>query len=431
MTRRLGFWDSVAINVGVIIGVGIFRTPGTVAQHLNSPSLILFTWALGGLVALIGALCYAELSSCFPETGGTYVYLREAFGKPVGFLFGWAELAIMRPGSIAGVAYIFTSYLGHFFPFAAGHEKIMTIFAILFFTALNVAGLHVGTRVQNVLTLLKVTSILVMAGLIFGIKGWHVPLSFGASPGGFGRMAGSAPALIPVLWTYGGWHQSPFMSGEFRDTKKDLPLSLMTGILIVGGVYLLINAAYLNVLSPSQMVQSKAVASDIFFSLFGPTGMVLVTAAVLISASGALNSTILTGARIPFAVACDTPKFSWFAKIDERYQTPLRSFVLNGLWASTLVLWGNFDQLVFFFAFANWFFFALAGISVFRLRRKASSPDSFAMAGYPWIPILFVLSSLALCGITIQSAPRESLFGALLLLTGLPVYFLFRQNNRI
>ena len=427
LKKHLGFWDSVAINVGVVIGVGIFRTPGAIAGHLDSSFLILLVWVLGALVALLGTLCYAELSSCFPHTGGTYVYLREAFGRPAGFLFGWAEFSVMRAGSVAGVAYILTAYLQNFLPMDRASEQGVTILVIAFFTIVNILGIHISKGVQNTLTILKIISILGLSVIIFSIS--KAPVHQSWLPSGVKSLWGIAPALIPVLWTYGGWHQSTFMSGEFKDTQKALPLSLVASVMIVALLYLLMNTAYLRVLTPSEMAGTKAIASDIFMNLFGPVGRVLVSAVVLVSASGALNSTILTGARIPFAVATDYPRFSWFAKVDERVGTPVRAFILNGVWASVLVLWGNFDRLLYFFAFANWLFFALTGISVFVLRKKMiqSKPKgNFSMIGYPWVPVLFIFSSAALCLITLLDAPSESFFGALILLAGLPIYLIFR-----
>jgi APA family basic amino acid/polyamine antiporter len=273
--------------------------------------------------------------------------------------------------------------------------------------------------------------LLAASGLIFWLaKGVHFEAAASSSKGIFHSAAAMAPAIIPILWTYGGWHQSTFMSGEFQDTKKALPLSLITGVFLVTGVYVLINAAYLRAMSPEQMIQSRAIAADIFKDLFGPAGRTLMTAAVLISASGALNSTILTGGRIPFAVACDYPRLSWFAKVDPRFETPLRSLIVNGIWASILVLWGNFEQLLFFFAFANWFFFALVGISVFVFRRQIPQASNFCMPGYPMVPILFILSSVWVCWITIQHAPYETFVGVILMLMGIPVYFLFRKRER-
>jgi basic amino acid/polyamine antiporter, APA family len=429
LKRKLGFWDSVAINVGVIIGVGIFRTPGAIAQHLDTIPLILLTWILGGLVALLGVFCYCELSTYHPQTGGTYVYLREAFGKRVGFLFGWTEFAILRAGSVAGVAYILTNYVQHFLPFPDSYEKLVVILSIWIFTLINIAGIELGAGVQNLLTSLKIIAILGMAVIIFSLKGIPIPGKETFSSIAQGNWMGIAPALIPVLWTYGGWHQSTFMSGEFRDPRKDLPRSLIMGIFIVTAVYVLINAAYLQVLTPAETTGTKAIASDIFARLFGPSAQLLVSLAIVISASGALNSTILTGGRIPFAVAQDSPRLSWFAKIDDRFKTPLRSLVLNGAWASILVLWGNFDQLLFFFAFANWLFFALVGVSVFVLRNRLPHAEKFKAIGYPAVPAFFILSCIALCWITIVAAPKESLFGAILLLSGIPLYQLFKGKT--
>ncbi len=419
----------MAINVGGIIGVGIFRTQGAIAQYVDSAPLILVTWLIGALIALLGVLCYAELSSTHPHTGGTYIYLREAYGRPMGFLFGWAEFVILRAGSVAGVAYILAAYLKNFFPYVGEHERVIVIAIIALFTGINTVGLHIGTGVQNFLTFLKIASILAMVVIIFTVKGLPAPHFFVPTEITPKLLFGISSALIPVLWTYGGWHQSTFMSGEFKDTQKALPLSLTMGIMIVAAVYLLINTAYLQVFSPAQMAGTKAIASDIFGQMFGATGQTLVSLAVLISASGALNSTILTGARIPFAVAHDYPKLDWLTKLDPKFQTPLRAFVLNGIWASVLVLWGNFEQLLFFFSFANWLFFAMVGVSVFVLRKKYPQAEGYSMMGYPWVPALFTLLAVAMCVITVQSTPRESAFGALLLMTGFPVYAFFRGKR--
>lgn len=431
LKRQLGFWDSVAINVGVVIGVGIFRTQGAIAQYVDSTPLILLTWFLGGGIALLGVLCYAELSSCHPHTGGTYVYIREAYGRPMGFIFGWAEFMILRAGSVAGVAYILVSYVKNFLPDFLQHERLLAISAIMIFTVLNIVGLHIGTGIQNVLTFLKVASIITMAIVIFSVKGLPGAEIMAFQGANSKAWMGIAPALIPVLWTYGGWHQSTFMSGEFKDTRKALPLSLVIGIFVVAALYLLINTAYLRVFTPAQMAGTKAIASDIFGQIFGGTGQALVSLAVMISASGALNSTILTGARIPFAVAHDYPKMSWLTKLDPKFHTPLRSFMLNGIWASILVLWGNFEQLLFFFSFANWLFFGMVGICVFLLRRKYPKAMGYSMMGYPWVPVLFTTLAFAMCAITVQSTPRESAFGALLLMTGFPVYGFFRGKTKL
>ncbi|MBI1978159.1 MAG: amino acid permease [Candidatus Omnitrophica bacterium] len=429
LKRELRFWDSIAITVGIVIGVGIFRTPGEVAHYLQSPFLILSAWCVGGLISLLGVFCYAELASRHPETGGTYVFLREAYGKLVGFVYGWSEFSINRAASIAAVAYIFSAYLRNFIPFAPGEERWVAIFAIFFLTVVNAAGLRLGVGVQNFLSAFKILAILMIVGLIFGYSG-KAGIQTASHVGSQGfNISHFAPALIPVLWSYGGWHESTFMSGEFQDTKRELPLAIIASALTVMALYVMINAAYLRVVPPAEMAGSEAIASDALGKIFGSQGQMIVSIAVLISALGALNSNILTGGRIPFAVAQDSPRLAWFGKVDGRFQTPLRSLALNCFWACTLVLLGNFEQLLFFTAFELWFFFTLVGISVFLLRRKNKLGDHFTVLGYPYVPILFTLVAASLCWTTIQHSPKESLFGASLILMGVPIYFLIGRGR--
>jgi len=431
LIRQLGFWDSVAINIGIVIGVGIFRVPAEIAKYLHSPEWTLAAWACGGLISLAGVLCYAEMSSLFPHTGGTYVFLREAYGRPVSFLFGWMEFGVLRAGSMAGVAYVFSAYFRNVFGWSAGSEKMIAVAAILFFTLLNICGLRYGTRVQNVLSTLKVVTLL---GISFTIFYSHsepqnilIPLKAHAAPGWI-----FFSALIPVLWGYGGWNESTFMSGEFKDTRRALPLSLITSISIITGLYLLINVAYLKFMAPEAIRHSPSIASDIFYQLFGNGGRVLITAAVLVSASGALNSNILTGARIPFAVAQDSAPLSWLGAVHARFGTPYAALAANGGWAIFLVLWGNFEDLLFFTGFAKWFFFTLAGVSVFILRKKhPPHSERFQLPGYPWVPLFFSGVAGVLCLTTILSEPRAALFGAFILLLGLPVYGLLHRARRV
>jgi len=424
LKRILGFWDSVAINIGIVIGVGIFRVPAEVAKFLDSAPWILFAWFAGGLISLFGVICYAELSSRFPHTGGTYVYLREAYGRLAGFLYGWIEFLILRAGSLAGVAYIFSDYLRHFIPFGAAGEKTVPITAIAFFTAVNIAGLRLGAGVQNFLSVLKAAAILLISGTIFGMGSGGIfkeaALTAAAKTA---PLAGLAPALIPILWSYGGWHESTFMSGEFKDTRRALPRSLVAGIFFIAALYITINAAYLKMMRPEEMIRSPAIAADIFQALFGPAGKTVITCVVLISACGALNSTILTGGRIPFAVGRDFPRFGWLSQVHARTETPLASYAANAIWASVLVIWGNFEQLLFFCGFAKWLEFTLVGLSIFFIRKKHTGEGAIPLRGMEAVaPIIFTLTSAWLCGTTIAYAPREALVGAFLILAGIPVY---------
>ena len=430
LSKHLRFWDSVSISVGIVIGVGIFKVPAQVAKYLTSTPETLIAWFIGGLITLLGVFCYAELSSKFPHTGGTYVYLREAFGKFTGFMYGWAEFSINRAASIAAVAYIFAAYLRTIVPYPAETEKWVALSAVLFFTWVNIIGVRFGVKVQNILSLFKVLAMLTVAALIFLFSKSSSLITSNPFEGIQLKNAWYlAPALIPILWTYGGWHESTFMSGEFHDTKKELPLSIITSALIVMGLYLLMNAAYLKALTPFEIIESKAIAADALKKIFGSTGSIMITIAILISASGALNSNILTGARVPFAVGQDCPRLDWMGHVHDKFKTPLRALVLNAAWACVLILWGNFERLLFFNAFEIWLFFILVGISVFVLRgKKTQEGSNFLMVGYPFVPLGFTLVAIWLCVTTIIEAPQEALFGALIILLGAPVYFFVRSK---
>ncbi len=431
LNKHLRFWDSVAISVGIVIGVGIFKVPSQVAKYLTSPSETLLAWFIGGLITLLGVFCYAELSSKFPHTGGTYVYLREAYGRFMGFMYGWAEFSINRAASIAAVSYILAAYLRTIMPYPPGAEKWVALSAVMFFTCVNILGVHFSVKIQNVLSLFKVLAMLTAAGLIFWFAK-SVSLVNSNSPDTLhlNHIHLLAPALIPILWTYGGWHESTFMSGEFHDTKRELPFSIISSALIVMALYLIMNAAYLKVLSNPEMLGSKAIAYDALKKVLGPVGSTFITIAILISASGALNSNILTGARVPFAVGRDFPVLGWAGQIHDQFKTPVQSLLLNGVWACVLIIWGNFEQLLFFNAFEIWLFFILVGISVFVLRgKKVKGESNFLLKGYPFVPIGFTLVSLWLCVTTIIEAPREALFGTLIILAGAPVYFFIRSKS--
>lgn len=427
---QLHFWDSVAINIGIIIGVGIFRVPSEVASHIHSAPLVLFAWILGGALTLLGVLCYGELASQLPETGGTYIYLRESFGKTVGFLFGWTELAILRTASIAAVAFIFSDYLRELIPYGPSTGKVVALVAIVSFTGVNVVGLHVSVGVQRFLSFLKVLTMVIMAGLIY----WFSPepvsmVSAEASDAPGTGVRGFAVAMIPILWAYGGWQESTFLSGEFRDTRRSLPISLIVGVAIVCALYLMINWAYFQVIPVTQMPHRNAVAAEVFLQLFGPAGKWVITTAVLISACGALNSTVMTGGRIPYAVGKDVAGLARLGDESKQLGTPIVSLVTISVWSIVLLLWGNFEQLLFFSGFANWLFLTLVGVSVFRLRHKIPKVDHFKMFGFPIVPILFTIGSAVLCLVTILHSPRAALIGGVLILSGIPVYWLAKGKS--
>jgi len=429
LKRVLGFWDSIAISIGIVIGVGIFRVPSEVAAYLTSPLVISAAWIVGGLFSIMGALCFAELAARHPHSGGTYVFLREGYGKQMGFLFAWTEIAILRAGSIAAVAYVFAGYCGIFFSVGDLGEKMIAITLICLLTGINVTGVRLGANVQQVFFLLKVGTLLAMAGVIFAlgarVDSTYVATYVGSYVGGTGsislhQLIPFAAALIPILWTYGGWHESAFMAGEFRETKRELPLSIVVSTLLIMLLYLLMNVAYLQVMPASEMVGRKTIAADVFKQLFGGLGGAIVSVAVLISAFGAVNSTIMTGGRIPFAMARDVKRFAWFGHVHPKLETPSRSLILNGLWASCLVWIGSFSQLLFFTAFAQWLFFGLAAATLLT-SRKNSAPV-FLKSGRTIIPLVFIGISILVCASTIYHQPTGSLFGLGLIGIGIPLY---------
>ncbi len=435
LKRELHFWDSVAINVGVIVGVGIFRVPSEIAKHIDSVWLTLFAWVVGALIASVGVLCYAELSSRIPETGGTYAFLRKAYGKPVAFLYGWTEVAVLRAASIAAVAYVFSDYLVSLISMPLVYSKPIAILATFALTLVNIAGVRSSANFQRLMSFGKVLALIFLAALIFwfGQKvhqetaGQSVAILSTRSWAEIGLLFGTA--LIPVLFTYGGWHESTFMSGEFRDHKKELPISLIVGIVIVALLYLLVNAAYLWIFPPAEMVHHEAVATSALDKIFGFAGKQIMGCFVVISTLGALNSNILTGGRIPFAMAQDAKRLEWFGAVNKRFFTPDRALLLNGIWASALILWGTFEQLLFFSGFALRLFFALVALSVFVMRRREPTHEGFSMWGYPFIPAFFFILSVLLCFLSVRYAPEASLIGLGLVLIGIPVYFISRGRN--
>ena len=430
LKRTLGFWDSVAIVIGSVVGTGIFRTPSEICRYLSDPGWVLFAWFLGGAIAFLGTLCYSELSSTFPETGGTYVYLKYAFGSWMGFLFGWSELALMRTASMASVSYAFGEYFGNLVPAVPGGEKTIAIAAIWILTGVNILGVHYGKWLQNVVSLGKGLALfsLVVLGLSLG-KGSvsHLASSFPQVPGSH-FLSRLGLALVPILWTYGGWHESTFVAGEFKRTETDLPNSLLVSSGLVVFFYLVVNGVYLYLFPAAEIAQRNLIAGDVMQSLFGPVGERIVTAVILVCIFGVLNTVILAGGRIPYAVGQDHSLLSWLGQTSRRFHTPARSLLVNGLWASVLVLWGNFSQLLFLSAAAVWLFFALAGVAVVVARsryRQRNRP--FAMWGYPWSALTFTGVALWIFLNTAIYSPRETTFGFAIILLGIPLFLLSKR----
>ncbi|MFA6142895.1 MAG: amino acid permease, partial [Candidatus Omnitrophota bacterium] len=327
LKRVLGRWDSVAINIAIVLGVGIFITPSEVAKYSSSPRFIILAWIVGGIISLMGALCYAEISSSFPKTGGNYIYLRESYGPLIGFLFGWTELLVIRTGSIAAVSFIFAEYLKSFLSLQSDFLlKPIAILSVLTLSFINIIGLKQSKGIQNASVIFRILAIvgLVAFGFMFQ-KGniAHFQCGSGSAQGGILQLFGLA--LIPILWTYGGWHENTFVAGETKDAKRTLPFALITGILIVAFLYVIVNFLYIYLISPGEMAGIPSIASKAMQILLGRYGEKFFDVLIIISSLGCLNAMIATGSRVTYAMVNDNVIFKFIGKVNIRHGTLARA----------------------------------------------------------------------------------------------------------
>ncbi len=429
LSRRLGLWDSAAIVVGTIIGSGVFIVPGSIARDLPSGEWMLGIWLAAGALSLCGALAFAELGAMLPHSGGQYVYLREAYSPLWGFLFSWVLLLVVRSGSTATLAVGFSIYLGYFLPLSPLLERLSAAAVILLLTAVNYRTLIGGVLVQNVTTILKVAGVLLVAIAALADRVQPAVESI-AAPSGFGASAVGS-AMIACLWAYNGWYQAGFVGGEIKNPQRNLPLGLGAGVGVVMLLYLLANVAYMNVLTVEEIAATDRVAAVVAERVFGAAGGTIISATILISIFGALNSGILAGPRVYFAQARDGLFFRQFAEVHPRFGTPALAVLLQGVWAAMLSLSGSYVGLFSFAMFAAWIFYGLAVLGVIVLRIKRPEWERpYRMWGYPVTPLLFTLASLWLVGNTLVDKPLPSLAGLGLIASGLPVYFWCRRGRK-
>ncbi|HEX5633418.1 MAG TPA: amino acid permease, partial [Gemmatimonadales bacterium] len=386
--------------VGGIIGSGIFFTPAETARALPTGGMVLAVWALGGVVALFGALTYAELGAMLPDTGGAYVYIRRAFGSLPAFLSGWMTLLSIGTGALAAVAMGFAGYLERFVPLdAVGGRMGVAAGAILLLCITNFLGVKPGALVQNVLTLAKIVALgaLIVGGLALWTSIGTPPAVVDAPAPRESLVAGFAAAFVAVLFTIGGWQSMNMMAGEIRDPARTIPRALFIGIAIVIAIYLGANAVYLHVLGRDGLAASAAVAADTAARLVGPAGATFIAVSAMLSILGFINVTILTQPRIFYAMALDGVFLRAAAKVHPRFGTPHVSIFIMGAWAIALLLItrGEIGALLSGVVFADWIFFGLGAASVFRLRRTMpDAPRPYRVVGYPFVPAFFVLAAI-------------------------------------
>ncbi len=416
--------------VGTIIGSGIFLVPAEMMQAVGSAKLVYLAWLVGGLLSFFGALTYAELGAMKPQAGGEYVYVRDAYGPLGGFLYAWTWFVIAKPASVATIATGLVRILGTFpifsffptraisFPFAITWGQLVAIAAAVLISVLNYLGVKKAGEFQLVFTVLKVA-----------IRGWS---NFaGTFTGAKGGVAGFMAALVAALWAYDGWNDLNMVAGEVKKPERNIPIALIAGVATVGVLYVLVNAGVQYVLPANAIAASPRPASDAVALVMGRFGASIVSAGMAISMLVTLNGTIMSGARIPYAVARDGYFFRALAEVHPRFHTPTGAIVLQAVLSIILLLLGaNFRQLFSLAIFAEWLFYMIAGSTVFVFRwREPDAPRPYRMFGYPVVPAVFIVVAAALLYYTFRNDWPNSFYGLLVILAGVPVFEWFRSKK--
>lgn len=431
--RVLGPWSASALITGAMIGTGIFFFVSDVAVRLPSRAAILTAWAVGAAVASCGALCLAELAAAYPQTGGIYVFLRRAYGPFTAFLYSWAKFLIMRVGVFAILCVAFAGFCADFLGMVSGTpgwiEKAIAIGVIVVLTAVNIVGVRAGAMVQNVLTAAKVFCLVAIIGVgaafAMGLLESHTITIEPAQhlSGSFFLLFGAA--LIPVMWTFGGWDESPFVAEEVRNPKKNLPLSILGGLWTVALLYVMVNASYLAILSPAEVAGSAGVTASVAMErALGGGARKILNIALMLSTFGAANGYALTGGRIAFATGRDQALFRWFARTHPRTKTPIRSLVVQGVLATVAILvFESPFKLLVYTALAYWVFAGLTAAAVMVLRlRDPGQERPFRVWGYPVTPILFIAASLGMAISVVRADTRSALVTVGILAVGAGLY---------
>ena len=433
MKRALGSLDSVALVVGTVIGTGVFLKTTPMSNLLGSPTLVLAAWVAAGILSLMGALVYAELGALYPEAGGEFVYLKKSYGNGTAFLYGWQRFWISGPGSIAAYAVGTATFAKGIWTLDEPTQKILALGVVAFFTAMNCLSVSVGGKVQSALTVLKVGLVagLALAALLLAPTGsWtHLAESDPSIAGGIGAFG---VAMIAALWAFDGWNNLPMAAGEVRNPERTLPIALIGGTLLVLVIYGMANVGYFYALPFSQVLNpgELSVAARSAETFMGVGGITFLSVAFVISALGAMNGAILTGARVPYAMAQEKLLPAWIGKLSKTAQVPVASVVIQGIWAGVLALSGTFETLTDWVIFSSWIFYGLCGYAVIRLRKtepKLSRPYQTPL--YPVLPWLFILSSVALLVNSLVEMPKQSLFGLAFILAGVPFYLIGRRSQ--
>ena len=449
LIRGVGAWGAVAVNVANMIGTGVFLKARVMTCNVGSPRLVLLVWVCAGLLSLAGTFSYSEIAAMIPEAGGDYVYLRKAYGRLVGFLYGWMFFAVARAGSQAALAVGLATFMNvalngmleHWHVGAFTGLKAVALVTIWTVALINCASVTAGGRAALVLTIAKVALVLGVGVAAFALgQGDWAHLSGSGLTGtceqveasARGGFAGFGAAMLGALWAYDGWNNVAPLAGEIRDPQRNLPRAFVGGMLVVGALYLFVNLAYFYALTPAQVASvpaASSVATEVLSRFLGPTAVALVAVALMVSSFGSLHASVLANSRIPFAMARDGLFFHALAKLS-RTNVPARAIVAQAAWGSVLAMSGTYDSLTDSVIFASWLFYGLSTAALFVFRKTMpDTPRPYRALGYPVIPVIFLCVTAALLINTFVAAPRQALQGVAVLIAGLPFYWYWSRRS--
>lgn len=432
LKRQIGLATATALVVGEVVGVGIFLTPAGMTKSLGSPLIVLIVWLVAGAMALCGALCFGELAARRPEAGGGYVYLRDAYGPPLAFLFGWMGLLVVDPGLTAAFAVGTASYIGYALGLSSFWVKTVAVASIVLLAVVNIRGVRLGGSIVRWLTLIKIAVLLfiVLWGFGAGLGDWGNFTPFVAQRAGSAPLAGAlAGALVSAFFSFGGWWDLSKLGGEVRDPGRTLPRAYTYGLVVVVAVYVLTSAAFVYLVPAERVTSGEAFAAQAGEALFGRTGGIIFTCVVVVAVLGSLAAFTMSAPRVYFAMARDGLFFPAIAQLHPRYGTPVRAIILQSALASLLVLLGNFNDIISYFLFVVVLFIALTVAGLFVLRRNEDA-SVYKTPLYPVTPIVYLLLSAGLLFLLARDNPKQALYGVMVVAAGLPFYYLvFRRGS--
>jgi APA family basic amino acid/polyamine antiporter len=431
LKKELSLYGLTMVAIGSCIGSGIFLTPSQIAGYLPTPLLILLVWAIGGVITLTGALTFGELGAMFPQAGGIYVYLKEAYGDLFGFLYGWVYLVVITSGANAALSIACAYYLAFIFPMNQTGITFTAIGALCVVTIINILRVKAAEVFSNVFTGVKLLGIsaVIVIGIFFGRTQFSLTSS-GAGAPEHGLMSAFGLALIGVLWSFGGWQHATFLAGEARDAKRTVPRAMIIGGAVVAVVYLLANLAYLFLLPVDKIAASQSLAADAISTLI-PFGGALIALMIAISTFGTLGIYTLSAPRIYYAMSKDGLFFKKLAYVHPKFRTPIYAILAQSTWAVVLLLfWGTFEDLITYVVFTDWVFFCLTAVGIFILRRRYPDlPRPYKTLGYPFVPLIFIVITFAFVINSLIEKPLHAWAGLILMAAALPIFFYFKRKN--